>query len=73
MKETRVQKYQAYRDSFNPKESESFITPLNENSLSTSQGLFLKITRQKLITNILIVSLMVAIIVAIIVSGILIL
>ena len=73
MKETRVQKYKEYRDSFNSKESESFITPLNENSLSISQGLFLQITRQKRIRNILIVSLMAVIIVAIVVSGIIIL
>ena len=69
MSETRVSKYQEYRDSFTKKD-QSFITPKKETSLSINQGLFLKIEKRKKIENILIISPIIAILIAIVVCGI---
>lgn len=68
MSESRVSKYQEYRDSFTKKE-DSFITPQKENSLSINQGLFHKIEKRKKIENALLIIPIVAILIAIIVFG----
>ena len=48
MKESRVSKYQSYRDSISKEDSKRFFAPSKQEEVSTEQGLFLKIKKEKI-------------------------
>ena len=68
MKETRVQKYQNYRDSFTKKDS-SFSTPKIDDKVNTNSA-YLSLMKKKKIENLMLVIPMVAILIAIVVGAI---
>ena len=69
MKESRVSKYQSYRDSISKEDSKHFFAPSKQEEVSAEQGLFLKIQKRKNIENITIFSICVAIITTIVIFG----
>ncbi len=56
MKESRVNKYQQYRDSINREDHKSFRAPSKDEEVSPEMRLFLKMQRKQKIENISILS-----------------
>ena len=69
MKESRVQKYQQYRDSISKEDSKTFHAPQTAKEVSKEMGLFLKLQRKKNIENIVILSLIFSVILVLLIFG----
>lgn len=69
MKESRVQKYQQYRDSISKEDSKTFHAPQTTKEVSKEMGLFLKIQKKQKIENIVVLSICFVIITVLIVFG----
>ena len=70
MKESRVSKYQQYRDSISKEDSKSFFAPSKAEEVSPEMRLFLKIEKKQTIENIVIFSICLVIIILLIIFGI---
>lgn len=70
MKESRVSKYQEYRDSISKEGSKVFSSPSNKEQVSPEMRLFLKIERKKIMENLLVIALILAISITLLVYGI---
>ena len=70
MKESRVNKYQEYRDSISKEDSKTFLAPSKSEEVSPEMRLFLKIERKKIVENTLIISICLTIVILLIVYGI---
>ena len=69
MKESRVSKYQQYRDSISKEDSKSFLAPSKDEEVSPEMRLFLKMKRKQTMENITLLSICLAIIIVITVFG----
>lgn len=69
MKETRVSKYQQYRNSISKGESKSFFAPQKPEEVSTEMGLFLKMKTKKRVENIVIIAIGLVIITLLLIFG----
>lgn len=70
MKETRVNKYQQYRNTIAKEDRKSFFAPNKSEEVSTEMGLFLKLKKRQRIENIAILSICLIIILLLIIFGI---
>ena len=69
MKESRVSKYQEYRDSISNEGSEVFSSPSNSEKVSEQMRLFLLLQRKKTAGNLILIMIALAIIILLAVYG----
>ena len=69
MEESRVKKFEQYRNSISKEGSKNFRAPSKE-EVSPEMGLFLKLQNRKIVENLLVVALILVILVLLIVFGI---
>ena len=69
MKESRVSKYQQYRDSINNEDSKSFRAPSKEEEVSAEMRLFLKMQKKQTLENVSILASCLVLITLIVVFG----
>ena len=56
MKESRVSKYQQYRDSISKEDSKSFLAPSKTEEVSQETRLFLKLRKKQQVENIVLIA-----------------
>ena len=56
MKESRVSKYQQYRDSISKEDSKSFLAPSKAEEVSKETRLFLKLRKKQQVENIILIA-----------------
>lgn len=69
MKETRVSKYQQYRNSISKGESKRFFATQKPEEVSTEMGLFLKMKTKKRVENIVIIAICLLIVTLLLIFG----
>ena len=69
MEESRVKKFEQYRNSISKEGSKNFRAPSNE-EVSTEMRLFLKLKNRKIIENLLIIGVIIAIVLVLVIFGI---